>query len=100
MELPSLEKIKARPKIGQAHRHQEEGTRTAELLNDMRHLSFYVKLFKEHPFNYPELIACREWVLKTKAEKEGTDDPVRSMGALFTKTYRDFLNPKQFKPRP
>lgn len=95
MELPSLERIKTRPKKGQSERHQEYGEKVANLLGRPRsEISAFTKAFKEHPLDYPKLMECAEWVAKIP------DSEIKKTRrhAFFASLPR-FLNPPPFKPR-
>jgi len=66
----------------QSTMHQQDAVETAEMLNDIKSIGIYLKLFKN--YHRHGLISCRDWVMTKK---------FREPGRVFVKTFhRKFKN--------
>ena len=64
----------------QATYHQQLAAETAQLLDDVKSIGIYLRLFKR--YDKANLLRCREWVLKNGRGNKGR---------LFVSVYKKFL---------
>ena len=61
--------------------HQQDAVETARILDDRKSIGIFMRLFKNH--DRERLIACRDWIEKTKIQNKG-----RAFVSTFHKRFK------------